>query len=260
VILIERAGGFAISFREMRVNVFARGLMKLIPAGMLLLVAAGCTPLQEQVVGREYLEKRSVAAANSKQCMDEVKSGSPVYERLHALFIYDLQDDRQLTKITNKHYVTDQNIADLIAFREMIQPCYDQTLADYGNADLRYADYVLMVRAQSDENLLELLNRQITIGERNVYLLETLLNNRNKFAEIDRDAIADIRRAHYLNDRKGPGDQGSLEEAYTYPTVNLPRQPSPTAQAERDRQAPAPSPSQGANARCRFEGSSIRCD
>ncbi len=233
--------------------------MKLIFFGILLVLVAGCASPPEQVLGREYLEKRAQAAANSKQCMDEVKNVSQVYQRLNDIFIYDLQDDRQLTKISNRSYVSEQNIADLIEFRDLIQPCYDQTLEDYGNADLRYADYILGVREKSDENLLALLNRQITIGERNIYLLEALLNNRQRFAEIDREVITDLNRAHYLKTLQRFDGQGYAEEHYSYPPLSLP-----------GRQGGAPSEleppetvfpgKQADSLRCRFEGSSIRCD
>lgn len=228
--------------------------MKLIVAGILLVCTAGCAVSPEQVVGREYLEKRALAAANSKQCWDEVKTASPVYERLNDIFIFDLQDNRQLTKISNRNYVSEQIIADLIAFREMVQPCHDRSLVDYGSADLRYADYILGVRKKSDENLLALLNRQITIGERNVYLLESLLNNRQRFAEIDREVITDLSRDHYLQSLKKFGDQGYAEERYSSEPVVLPERPGISLQA-----APGPTVPK-ANPRCRFEGTSIHCD
>ncbi|GEM_PF-5264327 len=224
-----------------------------------LLLAAGCATKQTEVVGQEYLARRALAAANSKQCMDQVKRANPVYERLSDLFIYDLSDNRQLTKMSNRNYVTAQNVADLIRFREMIQSCYDQSLADYGNADRRYAEYMLSVRASSDNNLLELLNRQITIGERNVYLLEALHGNRSRFTEIDREVIADLNRASYFSVGNGRREVGALEEIFTYPAVTLPPRPTPDAATESVRPATAPD-SRSGTARCRFEGSSIRCD
>ena len=223
--------------------------MKLIFSGILLILAAGCVPKPEQVIGREYLEKRALAAANSKQCMEEVKAASTVYQRLNDIFIFDLQDNRQLTKISNRSYVTEQNIADLIALRELVQPCHDRLIEDYGSADLRYADYILGVREKSDENLLALLNRQITIGERNAYLLESLLNNRQRFAEIDREVITDLNRDHYLKSLKNFDGQGYAEERFSSPPVSLPGRQEPALQTE-----------PGTPARCRFEGSAIRCD
>lgn len=160
--------------------------------GLGLLAAAGCSPRPGNVSLKGYLEKRALAAAYSAQCMDEVKEDNPVYARLSELFIYDLNDGRQLSKITSRRLVTDQQIEDLILFREMIQPCYDRIMTDYGYADERYADYLLFVRHQSDKNLQDLLERKITIGERNIFLLETLVKNRRKFTEIDAEILAEI--------------------------------------------------------------------
>ena len=234
--------------------------MKLVGAAFLLMLAMGCSTIPEQVVGREYLEKRALAAGNSRKCMDAVKNGSQVYARLGELFIYDLNDNRQLTKMANRNYVTEQNITDLIAFRERIQPCYDQSLADYGSADRRYAEYMLAVRTSSDDNLLALLNRRITIGERNVFLLETLHSNRSRFAEIDREVITEISRAHYLQTTQGRREFPAIEESYLFPATPLSKEDwrLPTSGQERS-ETPA-GPRQGAGGRCRFEGTTIRCD
>lgn len=233
--------------------------MKLPVAIFLLLAAVGCSPLRGPIIGQEYLARRVQAATSSKQCMDAVKSGNPVYERLSNLFIYDLNDDRQLTKMTNRNYVSEQNIADLVRFREMIQPCYDRSLADYGSADSRYAEYMLNVRAGSDDNLLALLNRRITIGERNVYLLETLQSNRIIFTEIDRQVLAELNRERDPSSAIISETPVVVEESYTYPAIIVPRRPEPESSVEQGRYQPVTESRRGAE-RCRFEGAVIRCD
>lgn len=233
--------------------------MKLTVAVFLLLAAVGCSSPRGTVVGQEYLARRAQAATSSKQCMDAVKSGNPVYERLSNLFIYDLNDDRQLTKMTNRSYVSEQNIADLVRFREMIQPCYDRSLTDYGSADSRYAEYMLNVRAGSDDNLLALLNRRITIGERNVYLLETLQSNRIIFTEIDRQVLAELNRERGLSSASVPEASVVEEEGDPYPTVIVPRRPELEPSVEELRRKPVADSHKRAE-RCRFEGAAIRCD
>jgi hypothetical protein len=220
---------------------------------------AGCASAPGGIVGEKYVEKRSLAAANSKKCMDAVKSNNPVYERLNNVFIYDANDNQQFSKIINNRQVTSQNIEDLIKFREMIQPCYDQALLEYGKADDRYANYMFVIRMQSDQNLLDLLNKQITIGDRNVYLLETLIANRRKFAEIDRDVMYDISNRRYSEISSIDVTNEISGQSYVDPkTETLQQQLRSLSQMNNRQPSDAPGV-QGTGPNCQFVGNTIQC-
>jgi hypothetical protein len=228
-------------------------------AWILLLALAGCAPAPGGTVGQRYMERRALAAESSKKCMDGVKSNNPVYERLNNVFIYETSDNRQFSKIINNNLVTDQQSVDLIKFREMIQPCYDQALIDYGQADDRYAKYMLVIRMQSDQNLLDLLNQRITVGDRNVYLLETLIANRRKFAEIDRDVMFDISHQKYS---APDGIDVSVEissQSADYQKINTLQQQLRSLSQLSSPQSATFSATQEKAPRCQFVGNTIRC-
>jgi hypothetical protein len=65
-------------------------------------------------------------------------------------------------------------------------------LKDYGNVDYRYATNLAGKRAQSDDSLLQLLNNEITIGDRNKFLTEIMASYESAKVQINRDIIDEL--------------------------------------------------------------------
>lgn len=168
--------------------------MKLASILLLVTVVAGCGPTQEQIAARtqQYLELYSVAENNAKTCMDGVKTRGTGYFDVREQFILHTDNSSELHKKLFTHYATDQNIQDYRKYRKALQTCIDQMLKDYASVDYRYASNLAEKRSQSDKNLLQALNQEITVGDRNSFLVNLYRLYDLDKSEIGQDIIEEF--------------------------------------------------------------------
>lgn len=166
------------------------------PVFILLLVVAmaGCGPTQEQITTRTqaYMDSLSVAENNAKSCLDGVKNADSGYHRLTDEFILHIDHNNEMYKTLFAGYATGQHIEDYKKYRRALQTCIDQMLKDYSNVDYRYVSNLAGKRTHSDDNLLKLLNNEITIGDRNKFLAKIITDYEEDKADINRDIVDEL--------------------------------------------------------------------
>lgn len=165
--------------------------MRLVLPLLFVVVLAGCGPSQEQIATRtqEYMDGLSVAERNAKNCLDGLKSDDSGYFKLAEEFILNVDHGSELYKTLFAGYASGQNIEDYKKYRRAMQACIDTMLQDYGKVDYRYVNNLAGKRSQSDDNLLKLLNSEITIGERNRFLAKIIAKYEADKTEINRDIL-----------------------------------------------------------------------
>lgn len=147
--------------------------MRLASILLLAVLLAACGPTREQIAERtqKYTELYSLAERNARTCLDGVKTPETGYFDLKEQFILHTDNSNELYKKIYSNYISDQNVQDYRKYRKALQVCVDQMLKDYGTIDYRYANNLAEKRARSDKNLLQALNREITVGDRNSFLV-----------------------------------------------------------------------------------------
>lgn len=165
--------------------------MRLVLPLLFVVVLVGCGPSQEQIATRtqEYMDGLSVAERNAKNCLDGLKSDDSGYFKLTEEFILNVDHGSELYKTLFAGYASGQNIEDYKKYRRAMQACIDTMLQDYGKVDYRYVNNLAGKRSQSDDNLLKLLNSEITIGERNRFLAKIIAKYEADKTEINRDIL-----------------------------------------------------------------------
>lgn len=154
-------------------------------------ILAGCGPTQEQIATRtqKYMDSLSVAERNAKDCLNGLRSADSGYLRLTEDFILQPEFSNELYKTLFSGYATTQNIEDYKKYRRAMQSCIDSMLKDYSSVDYRYVNNLAGKRSQSDDNLLKLLNSEITIGERNQFLAKIIAKYEQDKADINRNIL-----------------------------------------------------------------------
>lgn len=165
--------------------------MKLVPLILFVAVLAGCGPTQEQIAARtqDYMDSLSVAERNAKACLDDLKSADSGYTKLTEEFILNTDHHNELYKTLFAGYATGQNIEDYKKYRRAMQACIDTMLKDYSKVDYRYVNNLAGKRTQSDDNLLKLLNNEITIGDRNKFLANIIARYEEDKVGINHDIL-----------------------------------------------------------------------
>lgn len=150
----------------MRTIFHAKGdAMQHFVVGMLFLIMTGCATQAEQR-GLLLKNKFDEAAQRNNACLERAINTQEYIRLNHKYILYRPDDEvNRFEKMANKEFATDQDIKDFIAQRQIDVPCRSQSQNDLGAIDYRYANLMASTIQDSDETLLALVNREISIGD-----------------------------------------------------------------------------------------------
>lgn len=143
-----------------------------------------------------FKDRLDAAAKKRNECNDATERTQEAI-RLSEKYIINIEQD---TKIFAKkligEYVSEQEKADHIKLREYKQECINDSINELNQINTRLANFTSHMINISDENLIKLINKNITIGEFNKNKMDISAYGRQEQTKLLEDISESYKNAH----------------------------------------------------------------
>ena len=135
----------------------------------------------------------------AKKTMDDCYrplDATPARQLLQKRFIYDDADPQKIHKLTINDYISAEETAALLEHSAAIQPCRQAALEAVAKVHPAYVVLFANMFADADSAIVKVIQKQLTIGEANQYVLDRRNHYNSEFLAVTQRIQADLNQSH----------------------------------------------------------------
>lgn len=160
----------------------------------LALIAASCaTQAQRQF---QEMNMRAEEAFKANEACYDAAEATPAGQRTTEFLITKANDPEAIQKMAINRYVTDEEKQVIIDYRNSVQPCRSEMIEAFSKIHPDFVNLLAKWYAKNDEDILRIVEGEVTIGESNKDLNNLIPKRRAEWTRVSEKVVAQLQSAH----------------------------------------------------------------